>query len=352
MKALFRILIVATIIGLIFYYATIDNEHAPLEGPNSVQQAIPSEQYINDYNAALSPPETGISTMIGQPSDVLIQNYGEPKRMDTTTYGYEWWIYEQLMFGIEQGMVTQVYTNSEDLDVSPYTIGQPVEDIYRMTIMDAEVSVTIDENIYMFTMSEEDTKNRLLVKFDTLYAQLYIDEVEGNLAGVRFMNGKTLVLHQPYEMQFVGEMIEKETPSSFQQFEINQATAEQLFELTNNYRQKFGVEPLIPFEPLNETAAAHSEDMFLQDYISHESPTYGSLEQRMEKQPISYEEANENVAKAYLDAIEAVHGLLNSADHRAIMLDEQYTHGGTGVYYNYYTQIFIKKNFPEKSGLH
>ena len=351
MKALFRILILATVIGLIFYYATIDNEHVPLEGPTTAQQAIPSDQYINDYNEALLRPETGISTMIGQPIDLLIQSYGEPARKDATSFGYEWWIYEQLMVGVEQGKITQVYTNAEDLDVSPYTIGQPAEDVYRMTIMDAEVSVTIGENIYMFTMSQEDTKNRLLVKFDTLYAQLYIDKEEGKLAGIRFMDGKTLVLHQPYEMQFIGEMIVKETPSSFQQFEINQASAEQLFELTNLYRKKFGAKSLVRSESLNETAMAHSEDMFLQDYISHESPTYGSLAQRMEKNAISYEEANENVAMAYFDAIEAVHGLLNSPDHRAIMLDKQYTHGGTGVYYNYYTQIFIKKSAPEESGL-
>ncbi|MGM9950578.1 MAG: CAP domain-containing protein [Lysinibacillus sp.] len=351
MKALFRILIVATIIGIIFYYWAFDDEHAPLEGPNTVQQAIPSEQYINDYNGVLSRPATGISTIIGQPVETLVQSHGEPRRVDMSAFGYEWWVYEQAMFGIEQGKVTQVYTNSADVDVSPYKVGQSIEEIYRMTILDAEVSVTIGDNIYMFTMSEEDTKNRLLAKFETLYAQLYIDQEEGELAGVRFIDGKTLVLHQPYEMQFVGELIVKETPSSFQQFEINEASAEQFFELTNVYRKKYGAEPLVPSERLNETAMAHSEDMFLEDFISHDSPTYGSLEKRLEKESISYEEANENVAMAYYDAVEAVHGLLNSPDHRKIMLNPEYTHGGTGVYYDYYTQIFIKKKFHEKSGL-
>lgn len=351
MKALFRILIVATVIGIVFYYWAADNEHAPLEGPNTVQQAIPSEQYINDYNEVLSRPATGISTIIGQPVETLVQSHGEPRRVDASAFGYEWWVYEQARFGVEQGKVTQVYANSADVDVSPYKIGQSIEEIYRMTILDAEVSVTIGDNIYMFTMSEEDTKNRLLAKFETLYAQLYIDQEEGELAGIRFMDGKTLVLHQPYEMQFVGELIVKETPSSFQQFEINEASAEQFFELTNVYRKKYGIEQLVPSEQLNETAMAHSEDMFLQDFISHDSPTYGSLEKRLEKNSISYEEANENVAMAYYDAIETVHGLLNSPDHREVMLDAEYTHGGTGVYYDYYTQIFIKKNFQENSAL-
>ena len=351
MKALFRILIVATVIGIVFYYWAAGNEHVPLEGPNTVQQAIPSEQYINDYKEVLSRPAAGISTVIGQPVGMLIQSYGEPRRVDASAFGYEWWVYEQAMFGIEQGKVIQVYTNSADVDVSPYKIGQSIEEIYRMTILDAEVSVTIGDNIYMFTMSEEDTKNRLLAKFDTLYAQLYIDREEGELAGIRFTDGKTLVLHQPYEMQFVGELIGKETPSSFQQFEINEASAEQFFELTNVYREKYGVAQLLPSEQLNNTAMTHSEDMFLQDFVSHDSPTYGSLEKRLEANLVSYEEANENVAMAYYDAIETVHGLLNSSDHREIMLDDIYTHGGTGAYYDYYTQIFIKKSIQEESGL-
>ena len=57
----------------------------------------------------------------------------------------------------------------------------------------------------------------------------------------------------------------------------------------------------------------------------------------------------ENIAMAYYDPIEAVHGLMNSPNHRAMMFNEQYTHMGTGVYYDYYTQIFIQQN-AEKLG--
>ncbi len=69
MKALFRILIIVAILGIVFYYSNINNEHAPLEGPNTVQQAIPSEQHNDDYNETLSRPEAGISTIIGQSTD-------------------------------------------------------------------------------------------------------------------------------------------------------------------------------------------------------------------------------------------------------------------------------------------
>ena len=354
MKALFRILIITTILGIVFYYATINDEHVPLEGPNTLQQAIPSEQPNNDDNETLSRPEAGISTIIGQSADSIIAQYGAPSRVDRSAFGYEWWVYNEtvpIMFGIEQERVTQVYTNAENIDIAPYYIGQSIEDIYRMTIIDPEVSVTINDNIYMFTMSEEDTKNRLLVKFDSIYAQLYIDSEQEVLSGIRYIDGKTLVLHQPYEMQFVGELIEEEAPSSFVQFEINSGGGKQLFDLTNTYRQKFGLEQLQSYDQLSVVAKAHSEDMFLQNYISHESPTYGSLQQRLEASDILYEEADENIAMSYYDAIEAVHGLMNSPNHRAMMLNDDYTHMGTGVYYDYYTQIFIKQNLEEQGDL-
>ncbi|MGM9944089.1 MAG: CAP domain-containing protein [Lysinibacillus sp.] len=355
MKALFRILIIVAILGIVFYYSNTNNEHAPLEGPNTVQQAIPSEQQRNnDYNETLSRPKVGISTMIGQSTDIIIEKYGVPSRVDRSAFGYEWWVYNQttlIMFGVAQDHVTQVYTNAENIDITPYYIGQSVEDIYRMTIIDPEVSVTINDNIYMFTMNEEDTKNRLLVNFDTIYAQLYIDREQETLSGIRYTDGKTLVLHQPYEMQFVGELIEKERPSSFLQFEINSGGGKQLFDLTNTYRQKLGLEQLQSYDKLNTVAMAHSEDMFLQNYISHESPTYGSLQQRLEANDIIYEEADENIAMAYYDAIEAIHGLMNSPNHREMMLNDRYTHMGAGVYYDYYTQIFTKQNLEKQGDL-
>ncbi len=39
-----------------------------------------------------------------------------------------------------------------------------------------------------------------------------------------------------------------------------------------------------------------------------------------------------------------MHGWLNSKEHRKILLNDTYTHVGTGVYMNYYTQIFVEKN--------
>lgn len=346
MRTLFRILIIATCIGILLYYTNDDEQFLPLEGPHVTQPAIPTEEiYINDYQDAFSDPKQGISLLIGQSSEEILKLYGEPIRKDIAVHSNEWWIYQngQLMISIENGQVNEVYTNRDQIDVSPYKIGQSIEDVYRMTMVDAEVSVTLGENVYMFAMSEQDMRNRLLVQFDTVYAQIYIDEAREVVAGIRFLDGEALVVHQPYEMQYMGNLVEHKVLSSNEQLELNKVGALQFYTLVNNFRQQYDLPLLRTFDKLNQLAMSHSEDMFLQQYMSHDSPTDGSLVQRLDVEGIVYKKASENIAMAYYDAIEAVHGLLNSEEHREELLSEHYNYVGTGVYYDYYTQIFIEQ---------
>ena len=58
------------------------------------------------------------------------------------TYGYDWWIYDEdheLMVGVLDGKVNQVYTADLSSDIEPFEIGQDVKDIYRFTIVESEV---------------------------------------------------------------------------------------------------------------------------------------------------------------------------------------------------------------------
>lgn len=349
MKTLFRILIVATFLGIVYYYSnSVEPLNEPLEGPNQSIQAIPKVNYEEIEEQAIARPNTGISTLVGKTSDTILERYGQPSRKDVTSYGYEWWIYDTndflLMIAITKQQVSQVYTNDPALDVAPYSIGQTLDEIYRMTIFESESTAKIEENLYMFMMNEEDMHSRILVKFNGVFAQLYIDQETDELSGIRYLNDETLIMHQPYEMQFVGNLLEPSTPSSFLQMDINAANAMQLVDLLNTFRVKNGATLLLTDEAVSTVAAAHSEDMFLQNFVAHESPTYGSLTNRLDDQFINYEEAAENLATGYIDAIEVIHGWLNSPEHRTVMLDDIYTHVGSGVFINYFTQVFITKS--------
>ncbi|MGE7693357.1 CAP domain-containing protein [Lysinibacillus sp. NPDC094177] len=348
MKALFRIFMACAAIALIgFMFFNTPRENEPLKGPNANSNIIPKTELKQPEMGATTRPKSGMSTLIGQKAKVVLERYGEPARKEPSSFGYDWWIYNAssstfFMVGVQNNVVTQVYVAGTDLDASPFKVGQKRDDIYRMTIIDYEVTANVGKNIFVFSMSEEDMQTRLLVKFDGLFAQLYIDRETGELQGIRFTNNETLVLHQPYEMTYQGELVIPTPPSSFLQQDINEASAVQLDDLINVTRVQHDLAPLNIDESLEKVAKIHSEDMKIQNFIGHESPTNGDLKKRLETQGIEYSEANENLATDYFDAIEVMHGWLNSPEHRKVILNDKYTRVGSGVFLNYYTQIFLE----------
>lgn len=350
MKTLFRILIILAVLLIGFFYTSINNSEDPLEGPNKKTQIIPKtkKENIENIQESLPRPKKGLSTWIGKKTNALLDFYGEPDRLDASAYGYDWWIYNQVyqkfvMFAVENGVITQVYTNGQQSNVVPYQIGQSLQEIYQLSAIETEVTVSIDDNLYTFIMTEDDMNTRIIVKLGDIFAQLYMDSKEGTLTGVRFLNGETMALHRPYEMAFVGELISPPSPNSYLIEDSNQGSAAQLVDILNVFRLNRDVPITINDEVLSNIAKEHSEEMYMENYLSHESPTKGNLKDRLEKEGVSYKKAEENIATAYIDAIEAIHGWLNSKSHRDIMLNEDYSLVGSGVFMNYYTQLFIQQ---------
>ena len=346
MKNLLRILIIATFFGIIIYYTSVEQDISePLRGPNSSTQAIPRTE-VEELSLYLPRPQEGMSTLIGKEVAFLLQQYGTPTRIEQSGFQYNWWIYvkdfEFIMFSVQNDIVTQVYTNSMRHNVAPYSIGQSIDEILRMTIVETEIAVTINDTIYMFLMDEMDLKTRLLVAFEDVFAQLYIDNETNKLIGIRFIDGETLVKHKPYEFQYIGEMTHQAVPSSFKQSTIDLAYANQIYNLANEFRLLNDLPKLLRSPILNEVAMEHSEYMALKDLNSMEEEII-TLEGRLEEKNVTYKKMGENLAVDYNDAIEVIHGWMNSKEHRDTLLNEKYNISGTGVYLNNFTQVLIEK---------
>ncbi len=232
---------------------------------------------------------------------------------------------------------------------APLAIGQNINEVFRFSIIESEVNVILDENIYTFTLNSQDLKDRILLKYENLYAQVYVDAEDGKIEGVRYINPKTLVIHQPYDMEFSGDLVTIHQPSSSEQMEVDRSMERQIFELTNIYREHHGMKPLENDYWLSLLAQNHSKDMAIENYFSHESPSAGNLSDRLKSLGIEHKKAGENIAANYVDAIEAVHGWLNSPAHRSVLLDSDATEIGTGAYGKYYTQVLIKSDKKDNS---
>jgi len=111
----------------------------------------------------------------------------------------------------------------------------------------------------------------------------------------------------------------------------------------NTDRVANGLSPLTLTKELSDGAYLKSKDMAENNYFSHTSPTYGSPFDMMNSLGISYSAAGENIAlntsvKGAYDAF------MNSAGHRANILNAGYSKLGLGIYqkgsYLYITQWF------------
>ncbi|MEC2626202.1 CAP domain-containing protein [Bacillus cereus] len=120
---------------------------------------------------------------------------------------------------------------------------------------------------------------------------------------------------------------------------------QRVVELTNAERAKQGLPALKIDTELSKVARIKSEDMQKNNYFDHNSPTYGSPFDMMKKFGISYTSAGENIAQGQRTPEEVVQAWMNSAGHRANILNNGFTHIGVGYVEsgNYWTQQVITK---------
>lgn len=331
---------------MIYFYSVPDNNE-PLKDYNYATPPKVDHLMTEQSGDESSRPKEGLSTYIGLPAKKIISDYGEPVRKDPSAYGYEWWIYQDyagtyMQAGVQNGTIVTIYALGNQLNVFPYTIGQTIEEIFRSTILETEIMLTEDHSTYRFELSEEDLNIRPLVHLGDIFAQLSIDKFTGTLSSIRFYDKKTMITQRPYELVYRGDLIEPSEITEEQWKEIEAGSRQQIYDITNVLRARYGFEQLEWDEQVSETAYGHSKDMSDNKYFSHESPNFGTLDERLQADEIEFQSAAENIASEYIDGPAAVEGWLNSEGHRKILLDESFDKLGVGVFQKYYTQNFIQ----------
>lgn len=346
MKDLLRIMIFLSVILIVFFYFDSSIEENDLLEAPVTQDPLPADDLVENP-LEVERPREGLSTYIGKPAEQWLEDYGNPTRMEPSAFGYEWWVYNEsyssyLMVGVKEEKIVQVYAAGAAAHVEPYTIGQMLDDLYRFTIVENEITVKYSDSIFTFNLGPEDLDRRLLIRFEEIYAQLYIDEEDRILEAVRFMDAETLVRHQPYDMMFTGDLLPVIKPSSTQQSAIDAANAKQIVDMTNVYRINHQLSPLTENVAASSLAQTHSENTAKKSFSSGQEVELESLNVRLNNAGINFEEAAENTAFQYFDAAEAVHGWINSAEHRNVLLSDRFGEIGVGVFGKYYTQIMLK----------
>ncbi|MBI0578364.1 CAP domain-containing protein [Neobacillus cucumis] len=309
---------------------------------------LPKNPDIKQSKISRERPKEGLSLLIGKKLSALEKELGKPQRIDESAYGYQWYIYNSdysryVQVGVENNRIVTVYAIGKNLDVAPFEIGQPVEEIFNTQYIDANIEIDQDGNSYRFELNDTDLNIRPIVQLGNVYVQLYIDKFTGNLSSVRFLDADTLIKQRPYELVYRGKLIEADEPSIEMWRKIEIGEEKQIFDLTNVLRVRHDLKPLLWDEKTAKAAYGHSKDMANNNDFSHTSKKFGTLSDRLKSAKVVYQAAGENIAANYIDGPASVEGWLNSKGHRDSMLNGDFSHLGVGVYQKYYTQNFIQK---------
>lgn len=130
--------------------------------------------------------------------------------------------------------------------------------------------------------------------------------------------------------------------------QLNENTEEQksrteLIRLVNLERKKYNLPELKENKSLSRVAQYKAIDMHDKEYCDHMSPTYGSPFEMMLEFGINYNSAGENLAAGYKTPDKVLNAWMNSAIHRANILQKAFTEIGIGYVEegHYWSQMFI-----------
>lgn len=294
-----------------------------------------------------SNPTKGLMSLIGKNTKEVKDKLGKPKRVDLSYYGYDWWIYnenhqEYVQIGIENGKVVTVFAIGDNVNITPFKIGQSMEDIYSTHVIDTSVSLKVQDSTYQFELSEEDIITQPLTIVGNIFVQLYIDKFTGTLSSIRLMDASTLIKLHPFKMVQDGKEVEVPVEMKVNDEKIDRDHERQIFDITNVIRSRFHLNRLEWDENASNIAYGTSQDMYENRDLSRAVNENGELLDVIEKEEGNYSTVRENIAVNYMDAPAAIEGWFNSTDHRENLLNEDYTHIGIGVYKKFYIQDYIQ----------
>ncbi|MDZ5470663.1 CAP domain-containing protein [Bacillus sp. 31A1R] len=121
-----------------------------------------------------------------------------------------------------------------------------------------------------------------------------------------------------------------------------------IFEYANEKRIKAGLTPLILDDELSKAAVLKAEDMRKNEYVAHNSPTYGNPTVMLEALHIPFQTVKENIGAGQKSEQEVFHAWMNSIIQRENLLDKEATHIGIGyaeggLHGHYWTTFIIKR---------
>ncbi|MHB8961905.1 MAG: CAP domain-containing protein [Saccharofermentanales bacterium] len=274
--------------------------------------------------------------LIGTSESAISEAYGTPQSSEISEYGSTWHIYHHnfkryIMIGIKDGIVTNVYSNSTDLQIFGIGQGTSREKVRSKLREDLGLPLnSITKGNIRYPISDIGEKD--VFTDGTAYYTFFYDMTAGAVLT---------------SVQISGADIEQTTglfPAA--SAEMVSSMENISFYLINSIRVRMSLPVLRWDERIAAISRAHSADMAARDYFDHVSPYPDKLSSsgRLKAAGLSYTKCAENIASNHPSAVCAFENLMNSVGHRNNILSSTEC-TGIGVYMGdgkiLLTQMFV-----------
>ena len=306
--------------------------------PDELPEMLPQEHHAYNYEDIEVTIET-YGIQLGDHEDWVRNLLGSPSWEKDTLYGYRWLTYpgseRYLAVGLQDGSVVSIYAAGDQWQfgsVNETTTLEALENRFELT-----KSVLIKKiNSYFKPGLPIIAYNNTLITF-------YPDHLGDNVIAAVRLEDKNVAENRFAEFYLTRSREGKRDRVPVEKArQAEEADERILFDLANYERSRRGISQLTWHPAAARAALSHSREMFIHDYFSHVSKITGKgPSARLDEQNVNFRSMGENIARGQMDAIEAHHGLMNSANHRPTILNRQYRSLGVGVFGDCYTQKFV-----------
>ena len=187
---------------------------------------------------------TGMANYVGQTKKEFLKEFPNPKKTWKSYHESEWLVYgdstkDYYQVEIRNHVVTSILVLGDELDSSPFSMGMNLVDLAEITTIFSNFNFEYADEKYEVELTEDDMNYRPLVAFNNgTFAMLHINQGNGKLMAVRYLDKNSLLGLMPYQMNQENkvkaslETNEKDWP------EINENNRDQLLTILNLLREK------------------------------------------------------------------------------------------------------------------
>lgn len=187
---------------------------------------------------------TGMANYIGMTEKEFLKEFPDPKKKWLSYNHSEWLVYgdsvtDYFQVEMKNHVVSSIFVLGDKLDSAPFTMGMNLADLAEITTIFSNFNFEYGDEKYEVELTEDDMNYRPLVAFNNgTFAILHINQGNGQLMAVRYLDKNSLLSIMPYEMNQVNHVKKNLGTDEENWPKINEDNRDQLMTILNLLREK------------------------------------------------------------------------------------------------------------------